>query len=90
MTQKTAKENVSRPRIDEDKFVKVWAKVHNEGGCLQDVAEEIGCTPSGASTKAKILIEAGVPLPKLNRASRSKNRDVKALKDLLRSEMAKK
>lgn len=87
---KIAKEKVSRPRIDEEKFVKVWARVHNAGGSLQDVADEVGCTAGGASTKAKALIEEGVPLPKLNRASNKKTRDVKALKDTLRAELSKK
>lgn len=87
---KIAKEKVARPRIDEEKFVKVWARVHNAGGSIHDVATEFGCSSAGASTKAKVLIEAGIPLPKLNRASNKKTRDVKALKETLRAELSKK
>jgi hypothetical protein len=85
----TTKEKVSRPRIDEAKFIKVWAKVHNKGGHLQDVADEIGCSHAGASTKAKSLIEAGIKLPKLERAPRKSGRDVKALNEVLKAELSK-
>lgn len=85
------KETVSRPRIDEEKFVRVWVKVHNKGGHLQQVADEIGCSLGGASAKAKNLVESGVPLPKLARAPRkNKERDVKSLKEILKNELAKK
>jgi len=86
------KEKVSHPRIDEEKFIKVWARVHNKGGHLQDVADEIGCSLAGASAKAKNLMEAGVKLPKLARAPRAprKNgRDVKSLNDVLKAELSK-
>lgn len=86
----TTKEKVSRPRIDDDKFVKTWVKVFNKGGHLQDVADEIGCSLAGASSKAKSLIEDGVPLPKLERAPRKKNRDVKSLKEIIKNEIVKK
>jgi hypothetical protein len=83
------KEKVSHPRIDEEKFIKVWARVHNKGGHLQDVADEIGCSLAGASAKAKNLMEAGVKLPKLARAPRSNGRDVKSLNDVLKAELSK-
>lgn len=88
--KKTAKEKIVRPRIDEEKFIKVWAKVHNRGGHLKDVADEMGCSLAGASVKAKNLIESGIPLPKLARAPHKANRDVKALKESLRAELSKK
>jgi hypothetical protein len=85
----TTKEKVSRPRIDEAKFIKVWAKVHNKGGHLQDVADEIGCSLAGATAKAKNLIEAGIKLPKLERPPRKSGRDVKALNEVLKAELSK-
>lgn len=90
VSRKSTKEKVSRPRIDEEKFIKVWAKVHNKGGHLQNVVDEIGCTLGGASAKAKKLLDEGVPLPKLARAPRSNGRDVKTLKEILKAELAKK
>jgi len=86
----STKEKVSRARIDEEKFIKVWAKVYNRGGSLQNVVDEMGCTLGGAYGKAKSLVESGVKLPKLARASNKKERDVKSLNDVLRNELSKK
>lgn len=88
--RKAMKENIVRPRIDEEKFIKVWAKVYNKGGNIKDVADEMGCSLAGASTKAKNLVDSGIPLPKLARAPHKSNRDVKALKESLRAELSKK
>jgi len=82
-------EKVSRPRIDEEKFIKVWARTHKKGGYLQNVADEVGCTLAGASAKAKNLIEAGVKLPQLARSPRNNGRDVKSLNDTLKAELSK-
>lgn len=87
--RKIAKEKVVRTPIDEAKFIKVWARVHNAGGSLQDVSEEVGCSYAGAKNKAKKLIEGGVKLPDLKRG-RLKQRDVKALNEILKAELAKK
>ena len=83
------KEKVSRPRIDEEKFIKVWARTYKKGGHLQEVADEIGCSLAGASAKAKNLVENGVKLPQLARAPRKNGRDVKSLNDTLKAELSK-
>jgi hypothetical protein len=89
-TKKATKEKISRPRIDEAKFIRVWAQVHKRGGHLQDVADELGASYPGVSLKAKKLLEEGIPLPALPRAPRKSNRDVGQLKDILKSELSKK
>jgi hypothetical protein len=86
----TAKEKITRTPIDEAKFVKVWARVHLEGGSLQDVADEIGCSYAGAKNKADKMVEDGVKLPELKRGRGPKQRDVKALNEALKAELAKK
>lgn len=88
--RKIAKEKITRTPIDEAKFIKVWARVHNEGGSLQDVADEMGCSYAGAKNKADKLIEDGIKLPELKRGRGPKQRDVKALNDILKAELAKK
>lgn len=88
--RKIAKERVTRTPIDEAKFIKVWARVHNEGGSLQNVADEMGCTYAGAKNKAERLVEDGVKLPELKRGRGPKKRDVKALNESLKAELAKK
>lgn len=85
-----AKEKITRTPIDEVKFIKVWARVHIAGGGLQDVADEMGCTYAGAKNKAEKLVEDGVKLPELKTGRRSKQRDVKALNEALKSELSKK
>lgn len=88
--RKIAKEKITRTPIDEAKFIKVWARVHNEGGSLQEVADEMGCSYAGAKNKADKLIEDGIKLPELKRGRGPKQRDVKALNDILKAELAKK
>ena len=85
-----AKEKITRTPIDEGEFIKVWARVHKDGGSLQDVAEEIGCSYAGAKNKAEKLVEDGVKLPELKRGRGPKKRDVDALNALIKAELAKK
>lgn len=88
--RKTAKEKITRTPIDEENFIKVWARVHREGGGLQEVAEEIGCSYAGAKNKAERLVEDGIKLPELKKGRGPKQRDVKALNEVLKAELAKK
>lgn len=91
MSRKSStKEKITRTPIDESKFIKVWARVHLAGGSLQDVADEIGCSYAGAKNKAEKLVEDGVKLPELKRGRGPKQRDVKALNEALKAELAKK
>lgn len=89
MSRKIAKEKITRTPIDEQKFVRIWARVHKDGGSLQEVADEVGCSYAGAKNKAERLVEEGVKLPELKKYRRSK-RDVGALNDILKNELAKK
>ena len=86
----TAKEKITRTPIDEAKFIKVWARVHLAGGSLQDVAQDIGCSYAGAKNKAERLVEDGIKLPELKRGRGPNKRDVKALNEILKTELAKK
>lgn len=61
----TDKKVITRPRIDDNDFVSAWMKAHKSGGNQGDVANELGCTAGGVSTKAKKLMSRGVKLPKL-------------------------
>lgn len=90
MSRKSTKEKITRTPIDEAKFIKVWAKVHNNGGSLQDVADEMNCSYAGAKNKSDKLVEDGIKLPELKRGRGPKQRDVKALNDILKAELAKK
>lgn len=90
MTRKMMKEKITRTPIDETQFVKVWAYTHKEGGTLQDVADEIGCSYAGAKNKAEKLVEDGVKLPELKRGRGPKRRDVEALNAALKAELSKK
>jgi hypothetical protein len=85
-----AKEKITRTPIDEGEFIKVWARAHRDGGSLQDVADEIGCSYAGAKNKAEKLVEDGVKLPELKRGRGPKKRDVDALNALIKAELAKK
>ena len=87
--RKSTKEKITRTPIDEQQFVKVWARVHKEGGSLQDVADEVGCSYAGAKNKADKLVEEGVKLPELKKY-RGAKRDVDALNATLKAELAKK
>lgn len=86
----TTTKTIVRTPIDEDQFIKVWARVSKEGGSLQDVAEEIGCSYAGAKNKAEKLVEDGVKLPELKKGRGPKKRDVEALNAALKNELAKK
>lgn len=86
----TAAKTIVRTPIDEDKFIKVWARVSRDGGSLQDVAEEIGCSYAGAKNKAEKLVEDGVKLPELKKGRGPKKRDVEALNAALKNELSKK
>lgn len=70
MPAKKGVKGVERPRIDEVKFVKVWMATAKRGGHIGEVADEIGCTLGGASTKFKSLVERGVKIQKLPRKPR--------------------
>lgn len=85
-----AKEKIIRNPIDESEFIKVWARVFREGGGLQNVADDIGCSYAGAKNKAEKLVEGGVPLPELKKGRGKKVIDVAALKAELKAELAKK
>lgn len=89
-TKANKDKQIVRSPIDEENFIKVWAQVHKEGGSLQKVADEIGCSYAGAKNKADKLIEDGVPLPELKKGRGPKKRDVDALKAALKAELSKK
>lgn len=83
------KQKITRTPIDESEFIKVWARVYREGGGLQDVADELGCSYAGAKNKAERLIEDGLKLPELKKGRRAKVYDITALNAELKSELAK-
>ena len=89
MSRKNTKQKIVRSPIDENELIKAWARVYREGGGIQDVADELGCSYAGALSKSKILIKVGVPLPPLKKFRRSKVYDVDALKSELKLELAK-
>lgn len=88
--RKMTKEKAPRNHIDEERFIKAWARVHKDDGNLQDVADEVGCTYAGAKNKAEKLVEAGVKLPELRHGRGARKRDVAALNATLKAELAKK
>jgi hypothetical protein len=90
MGRMSAKEKIQRTPIDESEFIKAWARVHREGGNVQDVAELLGCSYAGARNKSEKLIEAGIPLPELKKYRKRKEIDVAGLKAELKSELSKK
>lgn len=89
MSRMNTKQKITRTPIDESEFIKVWARVYREGGGLQDVADELGCSYAGAKNKAERLIEDGLKLPELKKGRRSKVYDIAALNAELKSELAK-
>lgn len=88
--RKLAKEKIVRTPIDESEFIKIWARVFREGGGLQHVADDVGCSYAGAKNKAERLLEKGVKLPKLKKGRGEKIIDVEALNSELKAELAKK
>jgi predicted transcriptional regulator len=74
---------ISRPRIDDQAFVKAWMKVHASGGSQSEVARELGCTMGGVNGKFKRLEKDGVNLPALGR--KGSKVDVEGLNSLIRS-----
>lgn len=90
MSRRSTKQNITRNPIDESEFIKVWARVHREGGGLQDVANELGCSYAGAKNKGERLVEEGVKLPALKKGRGRKILDVDALNAELKAELAKK
>lgn len=90
MSRRSTKQKIVRTPIDESEFIKVWARVHREGGGIQDVANEIGCSYAGAKNKSDKLIEDGVKLPALKKGRGRKMIDVDALNAELKNELAKK
>jgi hypothetical protein len=89
MGRMNTKQKITRSPIDENELIKVWARVFREGGGLQDVADELGCSYAGAKNKSERLIEDGVKLPELKKGRRSKVYDVAALNAELKTELAK-
>lgn len=85
----TNKKIVRKP-IDESEFIRVWARVFREGGRLQDVADELGCSYAGARLKSIKLLESGVKLPVLKIGRGPKVIDPSALNAELKAELAKK
>lgn len=75
---------IKRPRINDEAFVKVWMKVHLEGGSQSDVAHELGCTPAGVNGKFKRFVKQGVDLPVLSNG-RGRKVDVAGLNKLIQS-----
>lgn len=57
--------NGTRNRVPNEVFVAAWSRATT----ARDVMEATGISPSGFSQKAKRLREAGVKLPKLQRAT---------------------
>jgi hypothetical protein len=53
-------------------FLVALVEVHNEGGTLTMVAEQLGVTPAAVSSRVKSLRDKGVKLPEFER-SRSSN-----------------
>jgi DNA-binding transcriptional LysR family regulator len=53
-------------------FLVTLVEVHNEGGTLTAVAEQLGVTPAAVSSRVKSLRDKGVKLPEFER-SRSSN-----------------
>ena len=53
-------------------FLVALVEVHNEGGTLTTVAEQLGVTPAAVSSRVKSLRDKGVKLPEFER-SRSSN-----------------
>jgi hypothetical protein len=90
MSRRSSKEKIARPPINESDLIKAWARVHREGGNVQDVADILGCSYAGARNKANKLLEAGVPLPELKKYRQRKEIDVPTLKAELKAELAKK
>ena len=84
----TTKKIIRKP-IDESEFIKVWARVYREGGRIQDVADEIGCSYAGARSKSIKLLERGVKLPVLKMGRGPKEIDVNALNSELKKELSK-
>lgn len=89
MSRRSTKQKITRTPIDESELIKVWARVHREGGGLQDVANELGCSYAGAKNKAEKLIEGGVKLPALKKGRGPKIVDADALNAELKAELAK-
>lgn len=89
MGRMNTKQKISRTPIDENELIKVWARVYREGGGLQDVADELGCSYAGAKNKAERLIEDGLKLPELKKGRRAKVYDIAALNAELKSELNK-
>lgn len=89
MSRMNTKQKISRTPIDENELIKVWARVYREGGGLQDVADELGCSYAGVKNKAERLIEDGLKLPELKKGRRSKVYDIAALNAELKNELAK-
>lgn len=89
MSRMNTKQKITRTPIDESEFIKVWARVYREGGGLQDVADELGCSYAGAKNKSERLIEDGLKLPELKKGRRSKVYDIAALNAELKSELSK-
>lgn len=84
-TETETKKKITRPRIDDKKFVKAWMDAHKNGGSQMDVAAAVGCTPAGVSSKHKKLTESGVDLPELKAGSRKAKVNVDELNELIKS-----
>jgi hypothetical protein len=86
MSEVEEKKKIQRPRIDEKDFVKAWMKMVKAGGNQKDVAEILGCTLGGVTSKYKKLTKDGVPLPELpsGPGHRAKTTDVAGLTRLIK------
>lgn len=89
MGRRNTKQKITRAPIDESELIKVWARVYREGGGLQDVADELGCSYAGVKNKSERLVEDGLKLPELKKGRRSKVYDISALNAELKNELAK-
>lgn len=78
---------IKRPRIDDSVFVKEWVRVCNEGGTVEEVARQIGCSLPGAVSKWKKLVKDGVDLPELKRKNRKSRSDKEELNSYIKSNL---
>lgn len=78
---------IKRPRIDDNTFVKAWVSACNQGGTIEDVASEIGCSLAGAVSKWKRLVKEGVELPELKRKNKISNLDKEELNSYIKTNL---
>lgn len=83
----TEVKKISRPRIDDNTFVKAWVEAYNQNGTIDDVAKCIGCSLAGAVSKWKRLAKEGVELPELKRKNKISNSDKDELNSYIKTNL---